>query len=1082
MRFNTVICFPWIAFLILSVLPSSYTRDIWRREDTTSNNQPTLISTDGSTPTSASTRPTSTDVSASASTVSTSESATQHTVTTASSRIPSSSATPTYPTSSSSPLPLSSSATSAASATATTSHNQANSLPLKPRITPALGIGGIVLILTGVTYALIGVKNQWVHTFLSAAYLASLSVTVLIIYVMSPPISDAVQGGYLVGIVMTGLIFGAGALIFKEVTEGLGCLLGGFCLSMWLLTLTSGGLITNPTGKGIFVGGFCAVFWSLSFSHYTRVYGLIASTAFSGLTAIVLGIDCFSRAGLKEFWVFTWGLNDNIFPLGTSTYPITRGTRVESIVILLGTIIGVMSQIRLWKIVRDKQHKREEAKMEDQKRKEAVEQALGRHIERHNDKDRAVWERQYGDNPQAKRNTVLWTDTHSEKGYAHLSSSETPISSNSIPSESVEMTPVAAKRLSAYSSKAKRLSSVAEDVIPEEQEDGHEETSKSVYSPIPPQGPSEKCSSSDSLQDAKKSPEIIPHPFQPPAGRDGGKPDALSSKRTEYRSAIEETERASKRLSIQSMLSLSSRLGVTSESQETLVRPTSIHSRPSSIVATLDEDEDTALEPNPAIPERVGSEAPQIVVTPVASVEDLKSQRQNSGGISAGVRQVSPSPPPLLAGLDDIDDPEELTRVPRKAPQVPLPSPNDEREPSQEPKLSSEGRPRQHSDALSQSLNLTTKTSSTDALTPDALNHVPSRVSNVVTSYRTNEWAKHIATADAPVFDEPETIKAIDAEPPTQLGLPSPTLSTTPSKLTVDQLSPAKPDSLSPLVTSTTADGAVIINAKQTEVSPSGKQETEEAVADGVLSPTTSSQIVAQREAVLDAINASNHATTVSSNRAAPSKPKWIPPNTTSRQNFATPPIVEGVPARFPPASRLFRQSSAGNLNRVPSSSSLASYGIAGGRIPGTSHGRQTVTRSYSSTNLNDQKRLSGGPYGMMGYMPAALRSETRLASYDSRQPQQQSMGGDAGRRQGLLAEWRISQQQDVVVGGMPLQQVDTRRAQMLLDKENKKAVEEQQRKAQQQQQFAIDQLSRRPDMQEAHREAMRKMQAKTKV
>lgn len=49
----------------------------------------------------------------------------------------------------------------------------------------------------------------------------------------------------------------------------------------------------------------------MAFHHVTRPYALIFSLSFSGATAIVLGIDCFSRAGLKEFWVYIWG-NDYI--------------------------------------------------------------------------------------------------------------------------------------------------------------------------------------------------------------------------------------------------------------------------------------------------------------------------------------------------------------------------------------------------------------------------------------------------------------------------------------------------------------------------------------------------------------------------------------------------------------------------------------------------------------------------------------------------------------------------------------------------------------------------------------------------
>ena len=143
--------------------------------------------------------------------------------------------------------------------------------------------------------------------FLSAAYLAALGITVLIVYVMNPPVSDAVQGAYMVAALMTGLIFGGICLVFKEVTEGLGCLLGGFCLSMWFLVLRPGGLLTDVIQKAIFIGVFSAVAWSLSFSQYTRNYGLIFCTSFAGATITILGIDCFSRAGLKEFWLYIWG-------------------------------------------------------------------------------------------------------------------------------------------------------------------------------------------------------------------------------------------------------------------------------------------------------------------------------------------------------------------------------------------------------------------------------------------------------------------------------------------------------------------------------------------------------------------------------------------------------------------------------------------------------------------------------------------------------------------------------------------------------------------------------------------------------
>ena len=213
-------------------------------------------------------------------------------------------------------------------------------LPLLPKITPALSIAGIVLILTGTVYTLIGIKITGfahiyfsqlktlmicrIQIFLSTAYLTSLSITVstcsesnlcdlltvdkvLITYVANPSISLAVQGAYFVAVFIPSLLLGAGALIFRDITECLGCLLGGFCLSMWLLVLKSGGLVTSVAGKVIFIGVFCLAALALYLSRHTRSYGIICSTSLSGATAIILGIDCFSRAGLKEFWLYIWG-------------------------------------------------------------------------------------------------------------------------------------------------------------------------------------------------------------------------------------------------------------------------------------------------------------------------------------------------------------------------------------------------------------------------------------------------------------------------------------------------------------------------------------------------------------------------------------------------------------------------------------------------------------------------------------------------------------------------------------------------------------------------------------------------------
>ncbi|KAJ5534173.1 hypothetical protein N7527_000427 [Penicillium freii] len=284
-------------------------------------------------------------------------------------------------------------------------------LPLKPVITPAWGVGGFILIALGAVLAFIGVRQQWVQILLSTGFLSALGVTVLIIYVMSPPVSNAVQGGYLVAVFFTGAVFGGLSLVFREICEGLGCLLGGFCLSMWFLALKSGGLLTESGPKAGMIIAFAVGFYSLSFSHYTRSYGLIGCTSFAGATALVLGIDCYSRAGLKEFWLYIWGLNQNVFPLRTDTYPVTRGIRVELAANIIIAVLGVISQIRLWNLIKERRAREEASRLEHTRKIEEEDAEVGRRLEEKNIQERAEWELTYGNGKAADSKTASVSET-----------------------------------------------------------------------------------------------------------------------------------------------------------------------------------------------------------------------------------------------------------------------------------------------------------------------------------------------------------------------------------------------------------------------------------------------------------------------------------------------------------------------------------------------------------------------------------------------------------------------------------------------------------------------------------------------
>ncbi|KAJ5280215.1 hypothetical protein N7478_005587 [Penicillium angulare] len=282
-------------------------------------------------------------------------------------------------------------------------------LPIRPEITPAVGVAGIILMAAGAALTFIGIRKPRYHIFLSTGLLAALGVTVLIEYVMSPPASNAVQGGYLVAIFVSGAVFGGLALVFKEITEGLCCLLGGFCIGMWLLTIKAGGLVTADGAKIGFILAFAGGFFCLAFSRYTRAYGSMICTSFGGATTLVLGIDCFSRAGLKEFWLYVWALNVDMFPLNTNTYPITRNIRVESAIIIIVTAFGVIFQLRLWKVIKERREKEEGIRQEAQRQKDEAEAEVGRQLEENNRKERAEWEQMYGNGSDAKEPSMSET-------------------------------------------------------------------------------------------------------------------------------------------------------------------------------------------------------------------------------------------------------------------------------------------------------------------------------------------------------------------------------------------------------------------------------------------------------------------------------------------------------------------------------------------------------------------------------------------------------------------------------------------------------------------------------------------------
>ncbi|KAK5064745.1 hypothetical protein LTR84_000579 [Exophiala bonariae] len=907
------------------------------------------------------------------------------------------------------------------SSEATTEDN----LPWEPTITPALGIAGVFLIVLGSIYALIGVKSRWVQIFLSTGFLASVATAALVEYVMHPPLTNAIQGGFFVAILMTGVIFGAGALVFKEFTEGFGCLLGGFTFSMWLLTLKAGGLITNQIGKGIFIGIFCILAWALSLSSYTRPYALIGSTSFSGATAFVLGIDCFTRAGMKEFWFYIWDLNDDLFPLGTTTFPLTRGMRVEIAVLVIGTIIGVLSQIKLWKVIRTKEMVVEADQEEIDRQQEAIDAALGRHLQRQNDREKTQWERQYGDRLQSKRNTVLWQDAHPEKRYSSVSVVALEPTSVLSSAESLEMNAFGPKRISGYGSKNKRQSSLAVDVIEEIEEDpeviAEAERRKALQALEEVDTSVANKAASKGNQKAKGSPTS----YQQLYDQESSGPRKSKDLPTRKRDSQQPRSGLAKRLS-QSNIGASA-----SESNENLLDVERPYSRASSVAATLDEANEILELPNLEHEEDDVRSPPEIVISPIGS-DDGKSR---NAGIQLAVETTkAPIQPREASELasDSTALNEGLGSSSVSLTEIA------EKDASQSNKDYSQSQVTEESN------------STADSLTALALASIPSQLSNVVLSYRTNEWAKHISVAEIPICEEPEAIAGNDTELPTQLAKPIPEAEKK-AAATVAAIEVPPPELLPPTVKASNGGVGIAVNPVSAQRSFSDP--------DRRPSPSLSTVNAPSRTASMQSLKLPGHRN---------SRNSFSPGSTTS---LVTTPIDENVPTVFAASKSPSRRVSTGPYmmpSRQLSSSSLTN---SAGPRPHTSqtpsnpyHNNSTVSLPQSVRPASQQMSSSMG---------------TRLDSYDSRQPpRKESTRPNAERRESLLAEWRLSQQQRTMTNGTSGVAVENSRAQMQAERETRRMTEEYKKREQQRKQQSMDQAMRRPDMQDAHREAMRRMQA----
>jgi hypothetical protein len=912
-------------------------------------------------------------------------------------------------------------------------------------------------------YTFVGIRNKWLQIFFSAAYLASLAVAVLIIYVMEPPVSNGLQGAYVVAITLTGLILGGAALLLMEMTEGLGCLLGGFCFAMWLLVLQPGGLLTSTAPVVVFIVCFTLAGWATSFSRYTRPYGLICLTSFGGATVVVLGIDCFSKSGLKEFWAYIWNLNQNLFPLGATTYPLTKGMKVEIFVIIVLFLAGMASQSKLWNIIKKRRERRALDRLDDERNLRREEEKVGRRIERANSRQRVYWEAVYGNKDPAP-SADSGVGSMGKEGHGSTVTSTEHLGERPIEMNEISFPPVMSganlEQVKKGLDSAVLVRVVADDQPAPEQPESQishdtnhlspnasrnsvrnsQLSSNEVEAPyddsngVAGQAGSRRNSKNNS-QRTSAGPAIVPLPF---TISEGDKDDSSSvatfadddNGNRFFRRSSQGSELL-RSLSQRSQLKRDALSRPLSTSTEKLVGHNGAEDDRSSVAATVDDmTDDGDSRSLPELSEHISEEQ--------KVDEDISEEVAQDGTVGHPEVFKTPATPNSVPN----HQPQGLT-IDAMALQSSAAVEILEKSPEDGEKSSS---PPESEIAMPEPLPV--------ALTRAAL---PPALPKVASSYRTNEWAKHLSNADIP---EVEDIKTF--QPPTEAD-------------SIPEEAPA------------------VVLLKDLQQMP-------ESV---VTPPAPRSTSHLSSCPVPPQMSRTNSYKSLDSSKAEPTSVPW-PQAVISRSPSHQ--SLQRVTTQQMQSMRSYRNSSTPNISQTLVESPIED---SPGPLPSSLIGqRETILRNKPSLGF---KSLAATPESVSRASPdirsskirdsrldddgdtavLAQRSVVRQSTlptltpqlrqnpaFDSHQPRRQSSTPVNGpSRDVQLAQWRASVQQDLKANVQPRKSLDKSRSALLQEK----MIAERQREMEQarkgMRENVLDERMRKGDMLEAHKEAMKRMQ-----
>ncbi|KIP12493.1 hypothetical protein PHLGIDRAFT_124031 [Phlebiopsis gigantea 11061_1 CR5-6] len=268
---------------------------------------------------------------------------------------------------------------------------------LQTKIDPGFGVLGALLIITGIPSAFLGHKNRWSSFFLVGFYTLSLVCFVLILRfgvleAVNPP-STTLRGLFVLACTVAGFVGGGVAIFFWKATRYFIGAWGGLAFALWIQCFRDGGLIHEIGFRWILYIACAVVGFILCTIPRLHYYTLIVSTGFVGATAFMLGVDCYTTADLKEFYIWNLGFNTlftRYVHLGIQ-FPVSQTMEIELGLLGAVALMGIAVQLRILKVLQRKlQEIREEQRRVD-KEVEAHAAEQFAEVER----EKTEWEREH---------------------------------------------------------------------------------------------------------------------------------------------------------------------------------------------------------------------------------------------------------------------------------------------------------------------------------------------------------------------------------------------------------------------------------------------------------------------------------------------------------------------------------------------------------------------------------------------------------------------------------------------------------------------------------------------------------------